>query len=107
MPNLLVEYVMRNTHVPVGLWRGVTTNQNAVYMECFIEECARAAGRTRSNSAGRRWPSIPGTRGAECGCREGDWGILAAGVHRGIAQFMGYGSYSAATAEFRSTPRAK
>jgi len=43
-PNLLIEYVMRNTHVPVGPWRGVNTNQNAVYMECFMEEMARAAG---------------------------------------------------------------
>src|SRR5262249_13323344 len=33
--NMLIEYVMRNTHVPVGPWRGVNTNQNAVYMECF------------------------------------------------------------------------
>jgi isoquinoline 1-oxidoreductase beta subunit len=31
---------------------------------------------------------------------KGDWGKpLPAGMHRGIAQFMGYGSYSAATAE--------
>ena len=44
VPNLLIEYAMRNTHVPVGPWRGVNTNQNAVYMECFIEEVARAAG---------------------------------------------------------------
>ena len=35
---------MRNTHVPVGPWRGVNTNQNAVYVRCFIEEVARAAG---------------------------------------------------------------
>ena len=40
VPNLLTEYVMRNTHVPVGPWRGVNTNQNAVYAECFIEEVA-------------------------------------------------------------------
>ena len=36
---------MRNTHVPVGPWRGVNTNQNAVYMECFMDEVARAAGK--------------------------------------------------------------
>ncbi len=31
---------------------------------------------------------------------KGDWGKpLPAGGHRGIAQFMGYGSYSAAIAE--------
>src|SRR5258708_37018426 len=44
-PNMLIEYVMRNTHVPVGPWRGVNTNQNAVYMECFMDEVARAAGK--------------------------------------------------------------
>ena len=45
VPNLLIEYAMRNSHVPVGPWRGVNTNQNAVYMECFMEEVARASGK--------------------------------------------------------------
>ncbi|MET0634123.1 MAG: molybdopterin cofactor-binding domain-containing protein, partial [Xanthobacteraceae bacterium] len=45
VPNLLIEYAMRNTHVPVGPWRGVNTNQNGVYLECFIDEAARAAGK--------------------------------------------------------------
>ena len=45
VPNLLIEYAMRNTHVPVGPWRGVNTNQNAVYLECFMDEVARAAGK--------------------------------------------------------------
>src|SRR5437763_754535 len=44
VPNLLIEYAMRNTHVPVGPWRGVNTNQNGVYMECFIDEVAQEAG---------------------------------------------------------------
>ncbi len=36
------------------------------------------------------------------------WGTpLPAGVHRGIAQFMGYGSYSAAVAEVSLTPEGK
>ena len=39
---------------------------------------------------------------------KGDWGKpLPAGVHRGIAQFMGYGSYSAATAEVSVSPEGK
>src|SRR5262249_21370641 len=42
VPNLLIEYVMRNSHVPVGPWRGVNTNQNGVYVECFMDEVARA-----------------------------------------------------------------
>jgi isoquinoline 1-oxidoreductase subunit beta len=32
---------------------------------------------------------------------------LPAGVHRGIAQFMGYGSYSAATVEVSVSPQGK
>ena len=28
-----------------GFWRGVNTNQNAIYMECFIDEVAHAAGK--------------------------------------------------------------
>ena len=43
--NLRTEYAMRNTHVPVGPWRGVNTNQNGLYLECFMEEVAAAAGR--------------------------------------------------------------
>ena len=39
---------------------------------------------------------------------KGDWGKpLPAGVHRGIAQFMGYGSYSAAVAEVSVSPQGK
>jgi CO/xanthine dehydrogenase Mo-binding subunit len=39
---------------------------------------------------------------------KGDWGKpLPAGVHRGIAQFMGYDSYSTATAEVSVSPQGK
>jgi isoquinoline 1-oxidoreductase beta subunit len=93
--------VMRNTHVPVGPWRGVNTNQNAVYMECFIEEVARAAGKDSlefRRALMREHPKHLAVLNAVA--EKGDWGKpLPAGVHRGIAQFMGYGSYSAATAE--------
>jgi isoquinoline 1-oxidoreductase beta subunit len=105
VPNLLIEYAMRNTHVPVGPWRGVNTNQNAVYMECFIEECARAAGvdslQFRRALMGKHPKHLAVLNAAAA---KGDWGQpLPAGVHRGIAQFMGYGSYSAAVAEVSVT----
>ena len=101
VPNLLLEYVMRNTHVPVGPWRGVNTNQNGVYMECFIEECARAAGKDSLEFRRALMSKHPKHLAVlNAAAEKGDWGKpLAAGVHRGIAQFMGYGSYSAATAE--------
>jgi len=101
VPNLLIEYVMRNTHVPVGPWRGVNTNQNGVYMECFIEECARAAGKDSLEFRRALMSMHPKHLAVlNAAAEKGDWGKpLPAGVHRGIAQFMGYGSYSAATAE--------
>jgi len=45
VPNLLVEHAMRNTHVPPGFWRGVNNNQNAIWLETFIAEVAKAAGK--------------------------------------------------------------
>jgi isoquinoline 1-oxidoreductase beta subunit len=101
VPNLLIEYAMRNTHVPVGPWRGVNTNQNGVYMECFIEECARAAGKDSLEFRRALMSKHPKHLAVlNAAAEKGDWGKpLPQGVHRGIAQFMGYGSYSAATAE--------
>ena len=101
VPNLLIEYAMRNTHVPVGPWRGVNTNQNGIYMECFIEECARAAGKDSLEFRRKLMAKFPKHLAVlNAVAEKGDWGKpLPAGVHRGIAQFMGYGSYSAATAE--------
>jgi isoquinoline 1-oxidoreductase subunit beta len=44
VPNYLVDFAMRNTHVPVGVWRSVNHSQNAFFKECFIDELAHAAG---------------------------------------------------------------
>ena len=101
VPNLLIEYAMRNTHVPVGPWRGVNTNQNGIYMECFIEEVAQAAGKDPLEFRRALMSKHPKHLAVlNAAAEKGDWGKpLPAGVHRGIAQFMGYGSYSAATAE--------
>ena len=101
VPNLLIEYAMRNTHVPVGPWRGVNTNQNGVYMECFIDEVARAAGKDPLEFRRALMSKHPKHLAVlNAAAEKADWGKpLPAGVHRGIAQFMGYGSYSAAVAE--------
>jgi isoquinoline 1-oxidoreductase subunit beta len=100
-PNLAIEYAMRNTHVPVGPWRGVNTNQNAVYMECFIEEVARAAGKDSVAFRRALMKNHPRHLAVlEAVAQKAEWGKpLPAGVHRGVAQFMGYASYSAAVAE--------
>lgn len=100
-PNLRTEYAMRNTHVPVGPWRGVNTNHNGIFAECFIEECARAAGKDSVEFRRALLKNHKYHLGVlNAAAAKGDWGKpLPAGRHRGIAQFMGYGSYSAAVAE--------
>lgn len=44
VPNLLFDHAMRNPHVPPGFWRAVNINQNALYLESFIDDLAHAAG---------------------------------------------------------------
>ena len=109
IPNLRIEYAMRNTHMQVGPWRGVNTNQNGVYLECFVEECARAAGVDSLEFRRAMMQSYPKHLGVLNAVAErAGWGKpLPAGVHRGIAQFMGYGSYSAAVAEVSVSPEGK
>jgi isoquinoline 1-oxidoreductase beta subunit len=101
VPNLLIEYAMRNTHVPVGPWRGVNTNQNAMYMECFIDEVAQAAGADPVEFRRKLMVNHPKHLAVlKAAADKADWGKpLPSGVYRGVAQFMGYGSYSAAVAE--------
>jgi len=100
---------MRNTPVPVGTWRGVNTNQNGVYMECFIDEVARAAGKDTLEFRRALMSKHPKHLAVlNAAAEKGDWGKpLPPGVHRGIAQFMGYGSYSAAVAEVSVSAQGK
>src|SRR5713101_4153356 len=109
VPNIQIEYAMRNTHVPVGPWRGVNTNQNGVYLECFMEEVARAAGKDSLEFRRGLMGNHPKHLGVlNAAAEKAGWGNpLPAGVHRGIAQFMGYGSYSAAVAEVSVGPDGK
>jgi len=107
VPHLLVEYAMRNTHVPVGPWRGVNTNQNGVYLECFIDEVARAAGADPLQFRRRLMGQHPKHLAVlDAAAERAGWDKpLPPGVHRGVAQFMGYGSYSAAVAEVSVSPK--
>jgi len=101
VPHLRTEYAMRNTHVPVGPWRGVNTNQNGLYLECFMEEVAAAAGRDPLEFRRALMQKHPKHLAVlNAAADKAGWGKpLPAGVHRGIAQFMGYASYTAAVAE--------
>jgi isoquinoline 1-oxidoreductase subunit beta len=99
IPNLLIDHAMRNPHVPPGFWRGVNNNQNAIYLESFIDELAHAAGQDPLEF--RRKMIKPKHRAVlDAVAEKAGWGTPAPqGVFRGLAQQMGYGSYVAACAE--------
>ncbi len=100
-PNLLIDHAMRNTHVPPHFWRGVNHNQNAIYVECFMDEIAHALKVDPLEFRRRHMASHPKHRAVldAVAARIG-WGTPPpAGVFRGIAQQMGFGSYVAAAAE--------
>jgi isoquinoline 1-oxidoreductase beta subunit len=104
-PNLLIDHAMRNPHVPPGFWRGVNLNQNAVYLESFIDEIAVA---TRQDPLAlrrklmERHPKHLAVLNAVA--ERVKWGSAAPDVKgqkvfRGLAQTHGFGSYVAACAE--------
>src|SRR5712675_1366462 len=101
IPNLLIEHAMRNPHIPPHFWRGVNNNQNAVYLECFIDELAHAAGQDPLEFRRKLMAKSPKHLAVLNAVAEKiGWGQPAPqGVYRGLAQQMGYGSYVAAAAE--------
>ncbi len=92
---------MRNPHVPPGFWRGVNNNQNAIYLECFMDELAHSAKQDPLEFRRKLMANHPKHLAVlNAVADKAGWGKpAAAGVFRGIAQHMGYGSYVAACAE--------
>jgi isoquinoline 1-oxidoreductase beta subunit len=105
VPNLLIDHAMRNTHIRPGFWRGVNTNHNAFYSECFIDELAHAAGedpyafRRKLMSGNPKHLAVLDAVAERTGWDQPP----AEGTFRGMAQYMGFGSYTAAVAEVSVT----
>jgi isoquinoline 1-oxidoreductase beta subunit len=105
VPNLLIDHAMRNTHVPPGFWRGVNINQNAIFLECFMDELAAAAGQDALEFRRKLMSKYPKHLAVlNAVADRAGWGKPApAGVHRGLAHMMAFGSYVAACAEVSVT----
>lgn len=101
IPNLLIDHAMRNPHVPPGFWRGVNLNQNTIYLECFIDELAHAAGKDPLEFRRALMKNHPKHLAVlNAAAEKAGWGSKAPdGVYRGLCQTMGFGSYVAAVAE--------
>jgi len=90
VPSYRAEFVERNSHVPVGFWRGVSHTHNCFFRECFIDEMALAAGRDpyeyRRQLIGNHPRAQQFLGVLEAVARQAGWGDPApAGHFRGIA----------------------
>ena len=109
IPHLLVEHSMRNPHIIPGFWRGVNVNHNAIYLECFMDELAHAAGQDPLEFRRKLLTKHPKNLAVlDAVAEKIGWDKPAPqGVYRGLAQYMGYGSYVAAAAEISVTDGTK
>ena len=100
IPNLLIDHAMRNPHVPPGFWRGVNINQNAVFIECFMDELAEAAGVDALEFRRQFMAKHPRNLGVLNAVAEKiGWGKPAKGRHLGLAHMKAFNSFVAAAAE--------
>ncbi len=101
VPNLLIEHSMRNPHIIPGFWRGVNVNQNAIYVECFMDELAHAVNQDPLEFRRKLMKDHPKHLAVlEAVAEKIGWGKPAPqGIFRGLAQCASYASYVAAAAE--------
>src|SRR2546422_6349452 len=101
VPNLLIDHAMRNTHVPPGFWRGVNINQNAIFIECFMDELAEAAGQDALEFRRKLLANNPRGWGVlKAAADKIGWGKPAPkGVYRGLAVLHCFDSFVAAACE--------
>jgi len=97
IPNILVDYQLVNTGVPIGFWRSVGASQNGFFLESFIDEIA-AAGKKDPYELRRRLLAKSPRHLAvlESAAQNAGWGKpLPAGRFRGIALVSSYDGYVA------------
>lgn len=101
IPNFLADFSMRNPPVPPGFWRGVNINQNTVYLECFMDEMAHAAGKDALEFRRQLMQQEDHPKSLavlEAVAEKSGWGKKD-GRFRGLAVTRAFGSHVAACAE--------
>jgi isoquinoline 1-oxidoreductase subunit beta len=99
--NYRVDYVVRPTSVPLGVWRAINYTQNAFYRECFIDEMAHAAGADPYRYRRRLLANSPKNLAVlDAAATKAGWDSPPPqGVFRGIAVNEACGSYCAQVVE--------
>lgn len=101
VPNLLVDYHLQETGVPVGFWRSVGHSQNAFVTEGFIDELAALGKQDPFELRRTLLAGSPRLKAVlELAAEKAGWGKpLPAGMGRGIAAHISFGSFVAEVAE--------
>jgi isoquinoline 1-oxidoreductase beta subunit len=105
MPNRLVEHVLASPPVPVGYWRSVGHSYTAFFVETFLDEVARAAGKDPYEFRQAMLSGAPRHRRVlESAARRAGWGKPLAATQgtragRGIALAESFHSIVAQVAE--------
>ncbi len=97
IPNILVDYQLVNTSVPIGFWRSVGASQNGFFLESFIDEIATAGKKDPYELRRRLLAKSPRHLAVlESAAQNAGWGKpLPAGRFRGIALVSSYDGYVA------------
>jgi isoquinoline 1-oxidoreductase beta subunit len=105
LPNYQVDYLIRQTPVPVGVWRAINYTENTFYKECFIDELAHAAGMDPYLYRRRLLRNSPKNLAVlDAAAKKADWlSPPPRGVSRGIAVTEACGSYCAHVVEVSVT----
>ena len=101
LPNYLVDYAIRSTAVPLGVWRAINYTQNAFYKESFIDEMAHEAGVDPYLYRRKLLVNSPRDLAVlDAAAKKAGWDVPPPpGIFRGIALSHACGSYCAQVAE--------
>ncbi len=92
MKNQRVAFGNHDIPIQVGFWRSVGSSQNAFFTECFMDECAHAAGKDPFEFRQSKLANHPRFKAVlEKAAALGNWGAQD-GKFRGIALHKSFGS---------------
>jgi len=101
MPDILVDWRVANTVVPVSYWRAPGVSQNAYFLECFFDELCALNGKNPVQARRRLIQKTPRLLNVlNIAAEKAGWGKkLPAGHYQGVAIGFNAGSYVAQVAE--------